>query len=87
MADHENCDTGRLQRPQNLPERLLELCIQAFRRLVKEQNIRIQKQNFCQCRALLFAAGKVVGMAVEQLRQFAKRNNLCKPLGFAFGFW
>ena len=75
-----------MQRPQNLPKDLFELRVQALCRLVEQKNIWIQKQNFCQRRALLFAAGKVVGMAVEQLRQFAKRNNLCKPLGFAFRF-
>lgn len=46
MADHENCDTGRLERPQNLPENLFELRVQALCRFVKKQNIRIQKQDF-----------------------------------------
>ena len=64
MADHEDRHAGRLQRPENLPENLLELCVQALCRLVKEQNIGIQQQDFCQRRALLFAAGKVIRMAV-----------------------
>ena len=87
MADHENCDTGRLKRPQNLPENLFELRVQTLCRFVKEQDVRIQKQDFCQRRTLLFAARKVIRMAVQQLRQLAEGNDLCKPLGFAFGFW
>ena len=76
-----------MQRPQNLPERLLELRVQALCRLVKEQNVGIQKQDFCQRRALLFTARKVVGVTVEQLRQLAEGNDLCKSLVFSFGFW
>ena len=76
-----------MQRPENLPENLLELRVQALCRFVKEQNIRVQEQDFCQRRALLFAAGKVIRMAVEQLRQLAEGDNLCKALGFAFRFW
>ena len=87
MADHEDRHAGRLQRPQNLSENLLELRVQPLCRLVKEQNVRVQKQDFCQRRALLLAAGKVIRMAVEQFGQFAEGNDLCKPLGFAFGFW
>ena len=87
MADHQNCPTGRLQRPQNLPENLFELRVQPLCRLVKEQNVGMQQENFRQCCALLFAARKVVGVTVEQLRQLAEGNDLCKPLGFAFGFW
>ena len=87
MADHENCDTGRLERPQNLPENLFELRVQTLCRFVKEQDVRVQKQDFCQRRALLFTAGKVIRMAVEQLCQLAEGDNLCKALGFAFGFW
>ena len=87
MADHQNCHTGCLQRPENLPENLLELRIQSLCRFVKEQNVRVQKQDFCQRCALLFTAGKVIRMAVEQFGQFAEGNDLCKPLGFAFGFW
>ena len=87
VADHQNRHAGRLQRPQNLPENLLELRIQSLCRFVKEQNVRVQKQDFCQRRALLFAAGKIIRMAVQQLCQLAEGNDLCKALGFAFGFW
>ena len=87
MADHENCDTGRLKRPQNLPENLFELRVQPLCRLVKEQDVRIQKQDFRQRRALLFAARKIIRMAVKQVGQFAEGNDLRKALGFAFGFW
>ena len=76
-----------MQRPQNLPENLLELRVQTLCRLIKEQNVRVQEQDFCQRRALLFTAGKVIRMAVEQLRQLAEGDNLCKALGFAFRFW
>ena len=76
-----------MQRPENLPENLLELRVQALCRFVKEQNIRVQEQDFRQRRALLFAAGKVIRMAVEQFGQFAEGNDLCKALGFAFRFW
>ena len=87
MADHEDRHAGCLQRPEDLPENLFELRVQTFCRFVKEQNVRVQKQDFCQRRALLFTAGKVIRMAVQQLRQLAEGNDLCKPLGFAFGFW
>ena len=76
-----------MQRAENLTENLLELRVQALCWLVKEQNVRIQKQNFRQRRALLFAAREVVGMAVEQFCQLAEGDDLCKALGFAFGFW
>ena len=46
------------------PKTCFELRVQALCRFVKKQNIRIQKQDFCQRRALLFAAGKVIRMAV-----------------------
>ena len=36
MADHQNRHTGRSQRPQNLPKRLLELRVKSLRRFVKE---------------------------------------------------
>ena len=76
-----------MERPQNLPENLFELRVQTLCRFVKEQDVRVQKQDFCQRRALLFTAGKVIRMAVEQLCQLAEGDNLCKALGFAFGFW
>ena len=76
-----------MQRPQNLPENLLELRIQSLCRFVKEQNVRVQKQDFCQRRALLFAAGKIIGVTVQQLCQLAEGDDLCKALRFAFGFW
>ena len=75
-----------MQRPQNLPERLLELRVQPLCRLVKEQNIRIQKQDFCQRRALLFAARKVVGVTVKQLCQLAEGNDLCQSVGLPLRF-
>ena len=87
MADHQNRHAERLQRPENLPENLLELRVQPLCRFVKEQDVRVQKQDFCQRGALLFTAGKVVGVTVKQLCQLAEGNDLCKPLGFAFGFW
>ena len=87
MADYQNRHARRLQRPQNLAERLLKLRVQPLRRLVKQENIGVQKQNLCQRCALLFAAREIIRMAVEQLCQLAERNNLRKTLGFSFGFW
>ena len=49
---------------KNLPERLLELCVQAFCRLVEKQNIWVQEQNLCQRCALLLSAGEIIGMLV-----------------------
>ena len=69
------------------PKTCLNSASKSLCRLVEEQNVWVQKQDFRQRRALLFAAGKVIRMAVEQLRQLAEGNDLCKPLGFAFGFW
>ena len=46
--------------------------------IVEDYNIR---------KYLKSTAGKVIRMAVQQLRQLAEGNDLCKPLGFAFGFW
>ena len=86
MAYHENRHTGRLQRTQDLPERLLELRVQPLRRFVEEQNVRVQKQDLCQRRTLLFAARKVVGMAVKQLCQFTEGHDLRQTFGFALRF-
>ena len=86
MAHHKDCHTGRLQRAQDLSEDLLELCIQALCRLVKQKNIRIQKQDFRQRRALLFAAREIVGMAVKQLRQLAEGHNLRQSVRFPLCF-
>ena len=67
-----------------MPERLLELRVQTLCRLVKEQNVRIQEQDFCQRRALLFTAGEVIRVTIEQVCQLAKGDGLRKPLGFSF---
>ena len=76
-----------MQRSQNLPERLLELRVQTLCRLVEEQNVGVQQKNFRQRGTLLFAAGKIIGVTVQQVCQLAEGDGLRKPLGFAFGFW
>ena len=73
-----------MQRPENLPENLLELRIQSLCRFVKEQNVRVQKQDFRQRGTLLFAAGEVLRVTIEQVCQLAKGDGLRKPLGFSF---
>ena len=75
-----------MQRPQNLPERLLELRIQTLCRLVKEQNVGVQKHDLRQRRTLLFAAREIVGMAVKQLRQLAEGHNLRQSVRFPLCF-
>ena len=76
-----------MQRPEDLPENLFELRVQTFCRLIEKQDVWVQEQDFCQRRTLLFAARKVVRVTVKQVGQLAEGNDLCKPLGFAFGFW
>ena len=73
-----------MERAENLSERLLELRVQTLCRLVEEQNVGVQQKNFRQRGTLLFAAGKVVGVTIEQVCQLAKGDGLRKPLGFSF---
>ena len=51
---------------QQLSQLRLEGRVQPPRWLVEEQDIGPREQNLCQRRALLLAAGKVVGVAVQQ---------------------
>ena len=51
---------------QQLSQLSLEGRVQSARRFVEEQDIGPREQNLCQRRALLLAAGKVVGVAVQQ---------------------
>ena len=83
---HEHDGLARALLVQRFQDDRLVQAVEIARRLVKEQNIRIQKQNFCQRRALLFAARKVVGVTVKQLCQLAEGNDLCQPVGLPLRF-
>ena len=59
----------------------------AERRLIHHDQLWFTHQSTGNGKHLLFAARKVVGVTVKQVGQLAEGNDLCKPLGFAFGFW
>ena len=63
-----------MKRPQNLPENLLELRIQSLCRFVKEQNVRVQKQDFCQRCALLFTAGAAEVIAKSVFKAYTSNG-------------
>ena len=75
MADHQNGHAGALQRLQDLPKGLLELRIQPLGRLVQQQDIRIPQQQLGQRGPLLLSAGKIIGVAVQKLRQAAQGDH------------
>ena len=58
------------------PARALKAASSPARRLVEEQDIGPREQNLCQRRALLLAAGKVVGVTVQQRVQTAERGDV-----------
>ena len=85
--DQQHRNAGARQLDELFADEFRRADVNAARRLVEEQNVGIQKQDLRQRRALLFAARKIIRMTVKQVGQFAEGNDLCKPLGFAFGFW
>ena len=78
VADHQNGYAAPQQHVQNPGESLLELRIQPLGRLVHQQDLRVEQEHLGQRRALLLAAGQVVGMPVEQLAQPAQ----CHDMGY-----
>ena len=75
VAHHQYCDTLSQQCVKYLREALLKLGIKALCGLVKQKNVRRTEQNLCQSAALLFAAGQVIGMAVEKFRKAAQGHH------------
>ena len=55
-------------------------CVQTLRRLVEQQNIWLAQKHLCQRQPLLFAAGNVIGVALQQRRQAAPRGQLARQL-------
>ena len=80
VAHHQNRHAAREERLHDGGKRLLELRVEPLCRLVHEQDVRLQQQHLRQCRALLLAAGEVIRVPVEQLRQAAKRHDLLHAL-------
>ena len=76
MADHQHGHAARRQRRQNGGKALLEGGVQPLGRLVQQQDIRPVQQHLGQRRPLLLAAGQVVGVVIQQLRQAAQRHRL-----------
>ena len=72
MADHNHTHAARAKTPDNPGEHALEFCVESLRRLVEQKHLRLTQQHLAQRCALLFAAGKIVGMTLEQLRQLAE---------------
>ena len=68
---HDNGDALCLQLLQDLRKGLLEETVDALGGFVQQQKFRLGQQYLGQSRSLLFAAGKVIGMAVQQLFNLA----------------
>ena len=75
VTDHDNGDAPSQQIPQNCRQRLFKLGVQPFGRLVQQQDIGVQQQDFGQRRPLLFAARQVIRVPVEQAAQPAQRRH------------
>lgn len=80
VAHHQNRHAAREERLHDGSKGLLELRVEPLCRLVHEQDVRLQQQHLRQCRALLLAAGEVIRVPVEQLRQAAERHDLLHTL-------
>ena len=79
MAHHQHRHAAGEQRAHHGGEGLLELGVQPLGWLVHQQDIRLQQHDLGQRRTLLFTAGEVVGMVVQQFRQTAKGHHLLHP--------
>ena len=80
VADHHHRHTGGGQGVQYGGEALLELRVQPLGRLVQQQDVRLVQQHLAESRPLLLAAGQVVGVPVQQLRQPAQAHRLLHPM-------
>ena len=80
MADHQNRRAAVKQRAQNLRKGAAKGRVHTLGRLVQQQNVRVQQQNFRQRRALLFAARQVIWVPLHQILQSAKRRHACHLL-------
>ena len=76
VADQDDGHALREQALQKLSQLSLEGRVQSARWLVEEQDIGPRKQDLCQRRALLLAAGKVVGVTVQQRFQLAECGDI-----------
>ena len=79
MAHHQHRHAAGEQRAHHGGEGLLELGVQPLGWLVHQQDIRLQQHDLGQRRTLLFTAGEVVGMVVQQFRQTAEGHHLLHP--------
>ena len=72
MADHDDRHPPGQKLIQNLSQLVLKGGVQALRRLVQQQHVRFQKQNFSQSGALLLPPGQVIGVAVQKIGHAAQ---------------
>ena len=80
VADHEQGNLLSQECLQNLSECLLKFRVQPLGGLVQQQDFRSQQEHLCQSRPLLFAAGQVVRVPVEQFLQTAQPHRPSDPL-------
>ncbi len=76
VADHENGHAPAEQSLQNARNGPLELRVQPLGWLVHQKDVRLQQQYLRQRRPLLFAAGKVIGVPVQQSFQLTQGGHI-----------
>ena len=64
VAYHDDAHAACCQAPYDPGKRPLELCVETFGRLVKQQHLGLPQKDLAKCRPLLLAAGKIVGVPV-----------------------
>ena len=79
VTDHDDTYTPVGQFLQNFCKGDFEIIVHTFGRLVQQKNLRVLEQDLCQSGSLLFAAGQIVGMSVQESFQTAKRNHFSNP--------
>ena len=72
VADHNHTHAARAKAPDNPGEHALEFRVESLRRLVEQKHLGLAQQHLAQRCTLLLAAGKIVGMTLQQLRQLAE---------------
>ena len=66
MRHHDDRDALPFQIGEDRSKRLLEEAVDALCRLVEQQELRLGEQHLGERRALLLAAGEIVGVALER---------------------
>ena len=83
VGHHHHGYAARRELFQDRRKFLLEEAVDALRRFIQQQKLRIGQQHLGERRALLFAAGEIIGMAVHQMRDFADLGDFVNPRAFA----